>query len=147
MPRVPDDPGTFPPDERIAVLTLATSKTDEHDRPATRWSLDELAATLVNEAHHRTMSRATIWRILDEAPLSPAHPPDALGRQTELDGDAGIFKIAEQLDPFALPGPLRPVALLVDGIFLVVGAHPVVSDRANRRIAGRHAASCDRLRV
>ena len=83
-PRVPDGPGSFPPDERTAVLTLATSKTDEHDRPATRWSLDDLAATLVNEAHHRAMSRATIWRILDEADLKPhksvywlnSHDPD-----------------------------------------------------------------------
>src|SRR5215469_15203756 len=83
-PRVPDDPGSFPPDERTAVLTLATSKTDEHDRPATRWSLDDLAATLVNEAHHRAMSRATIWRILDQADLKPhksvywlnSHDPD-----------------------------------------------------------------------
>src|SRR2546430_6974400 len=49
----------------------ATSKTSEHDQPATRWSLDDLAATIVNEAHHRAMSRATIWRILDEADLKP----------------------------------------------------------------------------
>jgi len=83
-PRAPDGPGSFPPDERTTVLTLATSKTDEHDRPATRWSLDDLAATLVNEAHHRAMSRATIWRILEEADLKPhksvywlnSHDPD-----------------------------------------------------------------------
>jgi hypothetical protein len=80
----PDDPGTFPPDERIAVVSLATSKTDEHDQPATRWTLDDLAATIVNEAHHRAMSRSTIWRILDEADLKPhksvywlnSHDPD-----------------------------------------------------------------------
>jgi DDE superfamily endonuclease len=84
MPHAPDDPGAFPPDELIAVVTLATSKTDEHDRPATRWSLDELAATIVNEAHHRAMSRATIWRILEDADLKPhksiywlnSHDPD-----------------------------------------------------------------------
>src|SRR5690349_6297888 len=34
------DPGAFPPDELTAVVILATSKTDEHDRPATRWTLD-----------------------------------------------------------------------------------------------------------
>jgi DDE superfamily endonuclease len=83
-PRVPVGPGTFPPDELTAVVTLATSKTDEHDRPATRWSLDDLAFTLVNEAHHRAMSRTTIWRILDQADLKPhksvywlnSHDPD-----------------------------------------------------------------------
>jgi hypothetical protein len=68
----------------VSVVNLATSKTDAHDRPATRWSLDELAATIVNEAHHQAMSRATIWRILDEADLKPhksvywlnSHDPD-----------------------------------------------------------------------
>jgi hypothetical protein len=43
-----------------------------------------LAATIVNEAHHRAMSRATIWRILDQADLKPhksvywlnSHDPD-----------------------------------------------------------------------
>jgi hypothetical protein len=66
------------------VVTLASSKTDEHDRPATRWSLDDLAATIVNEAHHQAISRATIWRILELADLKPhksvywlnSHDPD-----------------------------------------------------------------------
>lgn len=43
-----------------------------------------MAATIVNEAHHRAMSRATIWRVLDEADLKPhrsvywlnSHDPD-----------------------------------------------------------------------
>ena len=80
----PDDPGAFPPDELTAVVSLATSKTDEHDQPATRWTLDDLAANLVNEAHHRAISRSTIWRILEEADLKPhksvywlnSHDPD-----------------------------------------------------------------------
>jgi hypothetical protein len=84
MPLAPDDPGAFPPDELTAVVNLASSKTTEHDQPATRWSLDDLAFALVNEAHHRAMSRTTIWRILDEADLKPhksvywlnSHDPD-----------------------------------------------------------------------
>src|SRR5262249_35532752 len=83
-PHAPADPGVFPPDELTAVVTLATSKTGEHNRPVTRWSLDELAATLINEAHHRAMSRATIWRILEEVDLNQhqsvyglnSHDPD-----------------------------------------------------------------------
>jgi DDE superfamily endonuclease len=83
-PHAPDDPGTFPPDELTAVVTLATSKTDEHDQSATRWTLDDLAAAIVNEAHHRAISRTTIWRILDQADLKPhksiywlnSHDPD-----------------------------------------------------------------------
>jgi DDE superfamily endonuclease len=83
-PRAPADPGAFPPDERLFVITLASSKTEAHDQPATRWSLDDLAATIVNEAHHRAIHRATIWRILDAADLKPhksvywlnSHDPD-----------------------------------------------------------------------
>ncbi len=71
MPHAPADPGAFPPDEQLAVVTLATRQTEEHDQPATRWSLDDLAMAIVNEAHHRAMSRATIWRILDQADLKP----------------------------------------------------------------------------
>ncbi len=80
----PPDPRAFPPDELIAVINLATSKTEEHDQPASRWSLSDLAATILNDAHQQAMSRATIWRILDEADLKPhksvywlnSHDPD-----------------------------------------------------------------------
>lgn len=71
MPPAPDDPGAFPPEELTAVVNLATSKTEDHDQPATRWSLDDLAFAIVNEAHHRAMSRATIWRLLNDADLKP----------------------------------------------------------------------------
>ena len=72
------------PRRTLAVVNLASSKTEDHDQPATRWSLDELAAAIVNEAHHRAMSRATIRRILDDADLKPhqsvywlnSHDPD-----------------------------------------------------------------------
>lgn len=80
----PADPGAFPPDERLHVVNLATSKTEDHDQPATRWSLDDLAFTIVNEANHRDLSRSTIQRILADADLKPhqsvywlnSHDPD-----------------------------------------------------------------------
>ncbi len=72
-PHAPVAPGAFPPDERLQVVTLASSKTEDHDQPATRWSLDDLAFTIVNEAHHRAMSRSTIQRILHDADLKPHH--------------------------------------------------------------------------
>ena len=83
-PHAPVAPGAFPPDERLQVVTLASSKTEEHDQPATRWSLDDLAATIVNEAHHRAISRSTIQRLLHAADLKPhrsvywlnSHDPD-----------------------------------------------------------------------
>jgi transposase len=45
----PADPGAFPPEERLAVITLASSKTAEHHSPNSSWTLDELARTLVNQ--------------------------------------------------------------------------------------------------
>src|SRR5262245_25995836 len=83
-PHAPVGPGAFPPDERLHVVTVASSKTEDHDQPATRWSLDDLAFTIVNEAHHRAMSRSTSQRILADADLKPhqsvywlnSHDPD-----------------------------------------------------------------------
>src|SRR5579863_1199980 len=83
-PRAPADPGAFPPDERLAVLTLASSKTEDHPTPDSWGSLEELAFSIVNEAHQRAMSRATIQRMLAAADLKPhrsvywlnSHDPD-----------------------------------------------------------------------
>lgn len=80
----PVDHRNFPPEQRLAVLTLATSKTEEHHCPDTRWTLDELAMHLVNETAQQEMSRATLWRILEAADLKPhksvywlnSHDPD-----------------------------------------------------------------------
>ena len=92
MPLAPADPGAFPPDELVAVVSLATSKTEEHDQPATRWSLSDLATTIINDANHRAMSRTTIWRVLDEADLKPhksvywlnSHDPDFEAKAQEI---------------------------------------------------------------
>jgi hypothetical protein len=56
---------------RFHVVSQASSNSEEHGRPATRWSLDELAAAIVNEAHHRAMSRASVWRVPGAADLKP----------------------------------------------------------------------------
>ena len=67
------------------MISLASCTTDEQNCPATRWALDDLAATLINQtAHALAMSRSTIWRTLDEADLKPhrsvywlnSHDPD-----------------------------------------------------------------------
>jgi transposase len=76
--------GAFPPDEQLAVVNLATSTTAAHDCPASRWSLDDLAMTLVNQHAAEAMSRSTIWRVLQAADLKPhrsvywlnSHDPD-----------------------------------------------------------------------
>ena len=76
--------GAFPPDEQLEVVTLASSTTAEHDCVASQWSLDDLAAALVNQHADEAMSRSTIWRVLHEADLKPhrsvywlnSHDPD-----------------------------------------------------------------------
>jgi transposase len=83
MRRVRGDRGAFPPSARLDVLSMATRKPTTYHCPATHWSLDDLVAAL----HQRrlwTMSRSSIWRLLDEADLKPhrsvywlnSHDPD-----------------------------------------------------------------------
>ncbi len=42
--------GVFPPYRRLEVISLASSSTTEQGQVATRWALDDLAATLINRA-------------------------------------------------------------------------------------------------
>src|SRR5439155_5568352 len=63
--------GAFPPSERIDVLSIATSTPADYHCPATRWSLDDMTATLRDHVRARAMSRSTLWRILDDADLKP----------------------------------------------------------------------------
>ena len=83
MPRARVAHRAFPPSERVEVLAMATRKPATYHCPATRWSLDDLVAAL---PQHRlqSMSRSSIWRILEEADLKPhrsvywlnSHDPD-----------------------------------------------------------------------
>jgi DDE superfamily endonuclease len=73
----------FPPSERLDVRAMATRKPTTYHCPATRWSLDDLV-TALQQRRLWTMSRSSIWRILDEADLKPhrsvywlnSHAPD-----------------------------------------------------------------------
>jgi transposase len=84
MPRGPVARRSFPPDEQVEVVALACERTAEHDCPATRWSLDDLARELVNRHADAAMHRSTIQRVLHTADLKPhrsvywlnSHDPD-----------------------------------------------------------------------
>jgi transposase len=84
--------GTFPPEEQLEVVNLATSKTSEHDCVASQWSLDDLATVLVNRHAEEAMTRSTIWRVLSDADLKPhrsvywlnSHDPDFDSRAKEI---------------------------------------------------------------
>lgn len=53
------------------MLVLATTKPEEAGTPVSHWSLDDLAARILNDAHYRDMSRSTVQRILAQAELKP----------------------------------------------------------------------------
>jgi hypothetical protein len=86
--------GAFPPSERAAVICIATSKTEDHDRPANGWTLEQIAATIINENHAQAMSRSTIQRILAAADIKPhksvywlnSHDPDFAAIAKEVCG-------------------------------------------------------------
>jgi len=63
--------GVFPPDSRLVVISTASGLPEEHGCSATRWSLDDIAANILNQNAAEAMSRSTIWRILEEADLKP----------------------------------------------------------------------------
>ena len=83
MHRVRVGPGAFPPSQRLDVMSMATRKPATYHCPATRWSLDDLVAALL-QRRTWTMSRSSIWRLLEEADLKPhrsvywlnSHSPD-----------------------------------------------------------------------
>jgi hypothetical protein len=90
--RVRDDRPAFPPSAQVDVVSLATSQPSEHGGTATRWTLDDIAATILNHASHEAISRSTVWRILDEADLKPhksiywlnSHDPDFEEKAREI---------------------------------------------------------------
>ena len=79
----PGRPRRFSPSARLDVMAMATRKPARYHCAATRWSLDDLVAALA-QRHPWTMSRSSIWRLLDDADLKPhrsvywlnSHDPD-----------------------------------------------------------------------
>jgi transposase len=94
--------GDFPPSARVDVVSIATSEPSDYGCTATRWSLDDIAATIVNQAHAEAMSRSTIFRILDDADLKPhrsvywlnSHDPDFQAKAREV---CGLYVSAPRL--------------------------------------------------
>src|SRR5215472_1474850 len=70
MRRARVGPGTFPPAQRLDVMSMATRKPATYHCPATRWSLDDLVPALL-QRYPWPMSRSSVWRILEEADLKP----------------------------------------------------------------------------
>jgi hypothetical protein len=79
MRRAPVGRGALPPSARLDVRALATRTPPRYHGPATRWSLAALVAALAQQRTW-TMSRASIWRLLDEADRKPHRSVYGLNR-------------------------------------------------------------------
>jgi len=64
-------PKTIAPATRVRVISVASALPQEHHRPVTRWSLDEIATALLESLDAERLSRSSVWRILQDVDLKP----------------------------------------------------------------------------
>jgi transposase len=67
----PGRPRTIASPTRVQVISVASALPQDQDRTVTRWTLDEIVATLLDALHTDTISRSSIWRILHDVDLKP----------------------------------------------------------------------------
>ncbi len=56
---------------RVQVISVASTLPHDQDRSVTRWTLDEIVATLLDVLGRDPISRSSIWRILQDIDLKP----------------------------------------------------------------------------
>ena len=61
----------FPPQEQHKIVALATRPPVEDGVPITHWSTTDLAQATVDDGIVESISRATVWRLLDQAAIKP----------------------------------------------------------------------------
>jgi len=64
-------PRTILSSTRVRVISVASELPQDQDRPVTRWTLDEIVATLLESLYTDAISRSSIWRILHDVDLKP----------------------------------------------------------------------------
>src|SRR6195256_374093 len=64
-------PRTIAAPTRVQVISVASTLPQEQDRTVTRWTLDEIVATLLEALHTDGISRSSIWRFLQDVDLKP----------------------------------------------------------------------------
>ena len=64
-------PRTILAPTRVQVLSVASTLPQDQDRPVTRWTLDEIVATVLDDLHSNALSRSSVWRILNDLDLKP----------------------------------------------------------------------------
>src|SRR3954453_7643393 len=67
----PGRPRTLASSTRVQVISVASPLPQDQERAVTRWTLDEIVATLLEARHTATISCSSIWRILHDLDLKP----------------------------------------------------------------------------
>ena len=67
----PGRPRTIASPTRVKVISVASALPQDQERTVTRWTLDEIVATLLEALHTDAISRSSIWRILHDIDLKP----------------------------------------------------------------------------
>lgn len=90
----PGRPRTIASSTRVQVISVASALPQDQDRTVTRWTLAEIVATLLDALHTDTISRSTIWRILQEVDLKP-HKSEYWLNSHDEDFDAKAHAICQ----------------------------------------------------
>src|SRR2546425_504138 len=79
---------------RVQGISVASTLPQDQDRTVTRWTLDELVATLRETLNTAPISRSSIWRILQDVDLKP-HKSEYWLNSHEEDFDAKAHDICQ----------------------------------------------------
>ena len=90
----PGRPRMIDSSTRVQVISVASELPQDQDRPVTRWTLDEIVATLLDALHTDTISRSSIWRILQDVDLKP-HKSEYWLNSHDEDFDAKAHTICQ----------------------------------------------------
>jgi len=87
-------PRALAPPTRVQVLSVASTVPHDHERPVTRWTLNERVATLLEALAPDSISRSSLWRILHDVDLKPHKSAYGLNSHAE-DCDAKAQPIGQ----------------------------------------------------
>lgn len=65
------DPALFPPEEQHQIMALATCPPEDYQRPVPTWTISELTQEVKDQKVTASISRSTVWRLLDQAEIKP----------------------------------------------------------------------------
>src|SRR5438128_9401159 len=87
-------PRIIAPPTRVQVISVASALPKDQERPVTRWTLNEIVATLLDALNTETVSRSSVWRILQDVDLKP-HKSEYWLNSHDEDFDAKAHTICQ----------------------------------------------------